>query len=239
MEKITGIEAMKKVTMLFFAVSILLTLGGLSSILAQDEKFEGTVEMTIKGKKSDNDIKYYAKGDMARVEMGENAGKQTSLPLQGTVIFKNDKMFILMPSRKTYVEKDLNITNKLNELSRRENLDSRITKTSDEKDILGHKAAKWTVKTNSGEIELWSTQELGNFIFFQNEDSANYPGWFQKVTAGGFFPLLVIQKDLNGDEVNRLEVKDVKKESVDSKYFEIPEDYKRTEGSQRTGRERK
>ncbi|MGE5352985.1 MAG: DUF4412 domain-containing protein [Acidobacteriota bacterium] len=227
---------MKKVARLFLASYLLLSLGGLSSILAQDEKFEGTVEMSLKGKKSDNDIKYYAKGDMARVEMGENATKQTSLPLQGTVIFRNNKMFILMPSRKTYVEKDLNIINTLNELSRRENLESRITRTSDEKDILGHKAIKWTVKTKSGEIELWSTHELGNFLFFQNGNAGSYPGWFQKVTSGGFFPLLVIQKDLNGDEVNRLEVKDIKKERVDSKYFEIPADYKRTEGRQGGGR---
>lgn len=232
-------KPMKKIMVLFFAANLLLITAGVSTLFAQDESFEGTVEMTLKGRKSDSDVKYYAKGNMARVEMGENAGKQTSLPLQGTVIFKNGKMFLLMPSRKSYVEKDLNISNKLNELSRRENIDSRITKTSDEKEILGHKAAKWMVKTNSGEIELWSTQELGNFLFFLNDEPGSYPGWFQKMTSGGFFPLLVIQKDLNGDEVNRLEVKDVKKEPVDSKYFEIPADYKKTEGTQRTRRETK
>lgn len=230
---------MKKIIMLFFAVNLLLLTAGVSVLYAQNENFEGTVDITLKGKKSDSDVKYYAKGNMARVEMGENAGRQTSLPLQGTVIFKNDKMFLLMPSRKTYVEKDLNIANKLNELSRREDIDSRIMRTPDEKEILGHKATRWTVKTNSGEIELWSTQELGNFLFFLNDESASYPEWLKKLTSGGFFPLLVIQHDLNGDEVNRLEVKDVKKEPVDSKYFEIPADYKRTEGTQRTRRETK
>lgn len=238
MEKNTGIKVMKRAMILLFAIMLLTYSGGLNSLMAQDEKFEGTVEMTLKGKKSDKDIRYYAKGDMAMVEMGENADKQTSFPLQGTVIFKDNKMFILMPARKTYLEKDLNLTNMLNELSRRENLEGRITRTGEQKEILGHKADQWTVKTNSGEIELWNTNELGSLLFFQN-NAGSYPEWFEKVTSGGFFPLLVIQKDLNGDEVNRLEVKDVKKEPVDGKYFEIPSDYKRTEGRQGAGHGKK
>ncbi|MCU7496746.1 MAG: DUF4412 domain-containing protein [Ignavibacteria bacterium] len=223
---------MKKIKMLLFAMNIVILFSCLNSILAQDrnEKFEGTVELKLHGKKSSNEIKYYAKGNMARVEMGDNAGKQASLPLQGTVIFKEDRMFILMPSRKTYLEKPLSITTKLNEISRKEDLDNRITRTGEEKDILGYKAAKWLVKTNSGELELWSTQELGNFLFFQNQDSTAYPEWFRKVTSGGFFPLLVVQRDLNGDEINRLEVTDVKKGNVEDNYFEIPQDFKRTEG---------
>lgn len=228
---------MKKV--MLFALTFIMLASGMNCLFAQDEKFEGTAEMTLKGKKSDNDVKYYAKNNMARVEMGENAGKETRMPLQGTIIFKNDKMFILMPSRKTYVEKSLNIKNKLNELSRREDLDRNISRTGQQKDILGHKADQWIIKTNSGEIELWNTHELGNILFFQNTSAESYPKWFQEVTAGGFFPLLVIQRDLNGNEINRLEVKNVKKESVDNKYFEIPSDFKRTAGSQRTGRTKK
>ncbi|HEX2867189.1 MAG TPA: DUF4412 domain-containing protein [Ignavibacteriales bacterium] len=220
---------------MLFALGFIMLVSGMNSLFAQDEKFEGTAEMTLKGKKSDNDVKYYAKNNMARVEMGENAGKETNMPLQGTIIFKNDEMFILMPSRKTYVEKPLNITNKLNELSRREDLESKISRTGQQKDILGHKTDQWIMKTNSGEIELWNTHDLGNILFFQNTGAGSYPKWFQELTAGGFFPLLVIQRDLNGNEVNRLEVKNVKKETVDNKYFEIPSDYKRTEGRQRTG----
>ena len=230
---------MKKVKTLLFVMVLLLLIAGMDSVIAQD-KFEGTVDMKLKGKKGENNLKYYAKGDMARVEMGEKAKKETSLPLQGNVIFKNNRMFVLMPSRKTYVEKPLNISGKLNEISRKENLDSKVTKMDSEKDILGHRANKWLIKTNSGEIELWSTNELGNIFFFQNEKAGGtYPEWFQKVTKGGFFPLLVIQHDLNGNEVNRLEVTDIKKGPVDNSYFEIPSDYRRTEGSQRSRRETK
>lgn len=230
MENFIGKYRMKKIAMFLLTLSLFMLISGINSLFAQD-RFEGTVEIKLSGKKSDNDVKYYAKGNMARVEMGENAEKQTSLPLQGTVIFKNDRMFILMPERKTYLEKPLNISEKLNELSRRENLDGKVTRTGEQKDIQDHKAEQWLIKTRSGEIELWSTKELGNFLFFQ-DTKGNYPKWFENMTSGGFFPLLVIQKDINGDEVNRLEVTDIKKESVDDNYFQIPAGYKKTEGRQ-------
>lgn len=108
------------------------------------KNLKGTVEMTLKGEKTDNDIKYYAKGSMARVEMGR-------IPVNRPV-----------------------------------------------------------------------------FLY--------YPEWFRKMTSGGFSPLLVIQRDLNCNEVNRQEVKGVKKRPVDAKYFRISGDYTRTEGTQNTRR---
>ncbi|MGE5399077.1 MAG: DUF4412 domain-containing protein [Ignavibacteriales bacterium] len=200
-------------------------LAGVTSSFAQ-KKFEGTVDLKYDGSRSSNEIRYYAKADMARIEMGNNAGEQNSKPRMGTIIVKNHEMFILMPSRKAYIEKPLNLKEKMKEMDKK---GGDLTKTGNSKKILGYNADQWMLKNEKGEVEIWSTSDLGSIELMQGIGSTSAPAWLEKLNGKEFFPLLVIQRDAQGKEINRLEVTNVDKKTVDPKYFEIPSDYKKAD----------
>lgn len=194
------------------------------------KSFEGIADIKYTGDRGDNTIKYFTKSGMIRIEMGENAKVDNRSPKTGTLIVKDKKLFMLMPERKTYVERPLDISSHLKKFEKKDNPGQNLTKTGQTKDILGHKAEQWTMKNDKGEVEVWSTNELGNFAMVKELGglgSQDMPQWQQELLSKGFFPLLVIQHGTDGKEINRLEVTNIDKKTLDNSLFEVPAGYQR------------
>lgn len=194
------------------------------------KSFEGEVDLKYTGERGDNTIKYFTKDGMVRLEMGENAKADSKAPKMGTIIVKDKNLFMLMPEKKMYIEKPLDLNAQVKKLEKRNDIGKNLKKTGKEEDILGYKAEQWTITDNKGEVEVWSTNELGNFTQLQalsGMNRQNMPEWLQELMSSGFFPLLVVQHGKDGKELNRLEATNIDKKSLDNTIFEVPADYQK------------
>ncbi|MDP4174315.1 MAG: DUF4412 domain-containing protein [Bacteroidota bacterium] len=207
---------------------ILFSLLSFNALIAQ-KNFEGVVDLKLTGEKGDNSVRYYTKGNMVKIEMGENARSDDKFKKVGTIIVKNKTLFMLMPVEKTYFERPLNLNEQVKKIEKRNDINKKLTKTGQTKDILGYKAEQWTLKDKKGELELWSTNQLGNFVSpkdLGDLNSNNIPEWLKEPLSNGFFPLLIIQHSLDGKEINKIEVTNIDPKSLNSDLFDIPSDYK-------------
>ena len=51
------------------------------------------------------------------------------------------------------------------------------------------------------------------------------PGWSSSVKNSGFFPMLVITRDEDGNETSRFEATEVEEKSLSNELFEVPSNY--------------
>ncbi len=76
------------------------------------------------------------------------------------------------------------------------------------------------------ETEAWITSELGNFMMMNNPMGEGFsPSWSKSIKDKGFFPLLVITRDSDGEENSRFEALEVDKKSISDDLFKIPSGY--------------
>lgn len=200
------------------------------SALVAQKNFEGAVDLKLTGDKGDNSVTYYTKGNMVKIEMGKNATIDDKSQKAGTIIVKNKTLFVLMPEEKTYFERPLNLKEQVKKIEKKNEINKKLIKTGQTKDILGYKAEQWTLKDKKGELEIWSTNQLGNFVSLEDLGDLNsnsIPEWLKEPLSNGFFPLLVIQHSLDGKEINKFEVTNVERKSLNSDLFAIPPDYKK------------
>jgi Domain of unknown function (DUF4412) len=199
------------------------------------QSFEGKITMKITSKDQDNPqtIEYYCKDNKIRFEgMGshEEAG--------GAFIMdtKTNEATIIMPAQKMYMSysfKNLlgassdTLKNKLQKEMDKGN----IKMTGETKNINGYDCEKWTFKGDDGTNgEAWMTKGVRNFFFFNNPmNRGNEPDWQKKLTGEGYFPMLVITKDSDGNIDSKMEVTSVEKKSLDESLFNPPSDYRKME----------
>ncbi len=208
--------------LLTLVVFILLTL---PAIYSQD-KFEGKVVIETTNNGNSNTLNYYSKGDMARFDVNSARG-------EANIIFdrKNNKMLMVMPAMKMYMEFPMNMN--FGEDNGAEGNDSGekhsmkdFVKTGEMKNINGYNCEKWTMKEDDGTSEAWMTKDLGAFVFFQSPMGKKPKAkWQQDLEESGYFPMLVIQKDTDGNETERFEVKSVEKTKLDDSFFSVPDGY--------------
>ncbi len=193
--------------------------------------FEGKVTMKMQGEDNEpHTINYYVKENKIRFE-ADNQGQQGTMIWDG----KNNKMTVIVPQQKMYMELPMNnMLKKETEMGTENNQPSHkingdFEKTDETKEINGYKTEKWTYKDNSGITEAWMTKDLGAFIFFNNPmaRSSNQPTWQKEIENAGYFPMMVIHKDENGNITSKMEVTSVEKKSLDNSMFEAPSDYKK------------
>jgi len=198
-----------------------------SSIFAQS--FEGKIKFKIT---SDDDtmlLDYFIKGDNLRMEMGEKAD---------AVFIKNkNKSIILMPKEKSYMDLNNSVFSKIQDMAgmnkgddkeKKEDVNIDKFRTGKTKTILGYKCSQWVFKDEEEdeEVEAWVTDELGNFMLMQGPMGGGFsPGWSSSIKNNGFFPLLVISRDEDGDESSRFEATEINKETLNNKLFGAPSDY--------------
>lgn len=200
-----------------------------NNLTAQGD-FEGKVKFKITHDDEVSFLDYFIKGENLRMEMGDNAE---------AVFIKNGKRsLVLMTEDKMYMDLDNSLFNKFKDMAgmnenddeeeNEEEINIKDYKTGKTKTILGYSCDQWLFKDEEEdeEVEAWVTSELGNFMLMQSPMGAGYsPGWSSSVSNNGFFPILVINKDEDGEEVSRFEAVEIDKESLSDDLFSPPSDY--------------
>lgn len=190
-----------------------------SGIAAQG--FEGTIEFKkVRGSKESSYI-YYIKGDKVRLEEFGSHKKIVDLLV---IDLNTELVYMLSPERKTYMV--LNTKESHKDMSK-----TRVNITTDTRTIHGYACKKWVVTNEelNAEVTYWVTK--GHFDFFTNLlatlQRKDYHSLFyrQVPEAVGYFPMVSIYYDLDGNEIDRLEVTNVKKMQLPPKTFEIPSNY--------------
>jgi len=189
--------------------------------------FEGKMQVKMTGEDSNGNMNYSIKGDMIRIDfdMEESDEKMTMI-----IDTPKKRSLMLMPSQKMYMEYSLE-----DQAETKEEVDDYMGKakmTGETKEINGYNCEK-ILFTDEDEntSEIWATKELGvfrNFIGGQAGQSEN-PEWLPKFMREGFFPILGIQRDEDGEEEFRWEVVKVEKQTVSSDLFKIPAGFKKFE----------
>jgi hypothetical protein len=70
-------------------------------------------------------------------------------------------------------------------------------------------------------------------LYLGDLNNNNIPEWLKEPLSNGFFPLLVIQHSYDGKEINKIEVTNIDRKSLNSDLFDIPSDYKKMSRSGR------
>ncbi len=198
------------------ALILSLLIATVSINLIAQNKFEGMIKYKISGDGEVNYIKYFVKGNAFRMEAeGASSGPG------GAVIFKDNKMTILMPEQRMYMEFPTDI--KINESDYSDSEEINLPfQTGETKNILGHECKKWAYSDRDGGVEIWAATDMGSYFAMNNPMQGNVPSWQKKLSGKGFFPLLVISKDEAGNETDRFEAVDLKTSGISDNLFVIP-----------------
>jgi hypothetical protein len=208
----------------FIIIAILFI--SINSISAQ-KTFEGKVKIKITSKDQIITMDYFVKGKNLKMEIGN--GEKT-----GSFIMKGNKYLVLMPAQKMYMEIDSKILENLPGMrikaknnNNSKNFNINKFKTGKTKKILGYNCEQWIINDNSGQVEAWVTNELGNFMTMDSPTGGGYsPVWSSYLKDNGFFPMVVISSNKNGKS-SKFEVVDVNKMSLSNSEFAPPSNYKK------------
>lgn len=203
----------------------------LTTVLLSAQGFEGYVKYKVEGEGETTFLKYYKKGDQVRMEP-----ETDQMQMGGVILFKDGKTFMLMPAQNMYMEFSDEMYNMMDigeddDTSEEAEEDFDMPeKTGETKDILGYSCEKWIFEDEEYTTEVWAAKGLGEFVLLSVPmGKQNMPEWYNDISEGGFFPMLVEAKDAGGRIGGRMEVVDIKEESVSDSMFEIPENYTKFE----------
>ena len=219
---------MKSILGILFSSLIIISL---ISVKSYSQSFEGEIVMKITDKDQDKPqtIDYYVKGTKIRFDAKGERGES------GAMIFdsKTSNMMIVVPSQKMYMTYNYKgafggVRDSISKAMEKGD----IKMTGETKDINGYKCEKWTFKDEDGTTgEAWMTKGIKNFFFFSNPMAGNndQPEWQKKLTNEGYFPMMVISKDADGNIDSKMEVTSIEKKSLDESLFTAPDGYKKME----------
>jgi len=194
-----------------------------SSAFPQNQ-FEGRVEykMTSGDDDESTQMSYFVKEGKMKIDVkGDEEGS-------GSMIFdsKKQKMLILMPEEKMYMEMSMQMM--AGDTEEEDAKDFEFRKTGEKKEILGYTCEKWVYKDEDNQVDSWLTDELGSFIFFSGPmESSKKARWQSELESDGYFPMELIVKDLSGNVDSKMIVTAVEKKSLDSSMFEAPAGYQK------------
>lgn len=202
-----------------FALVILFSL--LAPRLYSQAKFEGKVIIETSGLSGAGTLTYYVRGDQIRFDVRSARG-------EANVLFDkaDKKVYMLMPAMKMYMEfpMDYMQDNSAKDDSEKEAV--KFERTGQMKTINGYNCEKWTLQEENGSVEAWMTKDLGSFVFFDSPMGKKSSGSWQKDIEGtGYFPMLVIQKNNEGQEISKFNVLSVVKMNLYDSFFKVPDGY--------------
>lgn len=198
------------------------------AVVVGAQGFEGFVKYKVDAAGESTNLKYYKKGNMMRMEP-----ELKGTDMGGAIIFKGDKTYMLMPGQKMYMEMSDNMPGMMGGRLKDDNSDmdedfEKPINTGETKDILGYTCEKWIFKDDETTVELWAAKGLGDFVMLSSPmGQDNLPNWYNEISEGGFFPMSVTAMDSDGNVQSKMEVIDIKEESVADSMFEIPSNYKK------------
>ncbi len=194
----------------------------ITAVLTNAQSFEGNIFFVKQTLTDTINFAYLVKDNMIRVD---EMDKSLNV-IQSLLINLDDKsMTAVSPVRKMYMpfpvkplqEIDSEYFNK--------------TKTEKQKDIYGYSCEEWKIDNlkDSLTINYWVAK--GNFDFFlpflkiSNTSDKSSIYYLQFENSEGYFPMLSVEKDFNGNELLRLEVKNIEKKELAPELFQIPSGY--------------
>ncbi|MEK6754785.1 MAG: DUF4412 domain-containing protein [Bacteroidota bacterium] len=185
--------------------------------------FEGVLEYKLQTSDRVQIFNYLIKDERVRVE----AADREETPPIIIVDYSFKKTFYILPHREQYVE-----LGGLQESAAEQQTEEQagVERTGETDEIEGFTCDQLLVKTETGEIEIWATKELGTagtFYTVTNEPPASLTPWQNVILSQGYFPLRTILKNDEGDELTRFEVSSVKKKSLSESLFRHPTDYEK------------
>lgn len=192
------------------------------SLLAQ--AFEGVVEFTKTTGPVVTNYKYYVKGDRIRIEEIGARGDVQGIMLVDT---RDRTVTAVSPERKLYMD--------VPNMRLPKEVESQVTKTSEQKQIAGYTCEKWLVKSAREDRQMTYWVAADEFNFFiplletlnRKDEQAIF--FLQIKDSKGVFPMLGLEQKMDGAEVSRLEVTNVVKSAQKTSLFEIPAGYNKFE----------
>lgn len=197
----------------------------LFSSLLFAQGFEGYVKYKIESEGDVTHMKYFKKGENVRMEP-----EMDQMEMGGAMLFKDGKTYVLMPSQKMYMEFKMDSFSSMmpEEETKEEEMGEmkQPVKTGETKEILGYTTEKWIFEDEDYTSEVWVAKGLGDFVMMSTPMGQNeMPEWYNDLSEGGFFPMLVIAKNADGSIDGRMEVVEINEESLSQDMFEIPDGY--------------
>ena len=187
--------------------------------------FEGTIDMSIKEGRQSHQITYATKAGKLRISMnGGPMGQMNSL-----VDMAGGKILVLMDAQKMYMEVPIGeqVEAAIND---RVPNSSRLQRSEETTKILGYTCQKYTFDEDEGPVEIWATDQLGQFVAMpQGNPKQPAPAketWDQFIT-GDFFPLRIIASNQKGKERMRWEVTKVTPQKLSPSLFTVPAGYRK------------
>jgi len=186
--------------------------------------FEGMLEFKLQTFDRVQYFHFHVKAAKIRVESAE---RDETTPI---IIVDHDfrKSFYILPHREQYAElgdfQDPSVQPLESENGRG------VEKTGETGEIEGFTCDQLLVKTEQGNLEIWATRGIGTagtFYTTASEPQQNLAAWENLILSEGYFPLLTIAKDVDGDESWRLELTSVTRKTLSESLFRISSDYEK------------
>ena len=205
------------------------------SVKLYSQSFEGEIVMKITSKDQDKPqtIDYYCKGSKIRFE-AKGEGSESGVMI---IDSKDNNAIIIMPERKMYMSYPFHNALGAASDTMRSEIEREVEKgnlkmTGETKNINGYQCEKWSFKDDEGKNgEAWMTKGIKNFFLFSNpmKRRSNEPEWERKLIDEGYFPMMVITKNEDGEVESTMEVTSIVPKSLDKSLFTPPSDYKKME----------
>lgn len=205
-------------------ISMLAIVAGSTFQGLQAQAFEGIIEFTKTTGPVVTTYRYFVKGDHIRIEEVSARGEVQGIMLVDT---RDRTVTALSPERKLYMD--------VPNMRLPKEVEVKVEKTSDMREIAGYKCEKWMVKSpkEDRQITYWVAADEFNFFIplleTLNRKDEQAVFFLQIKDAKGVFPMLGVEQKMDGAEVSRLEVGKVTKGPQKPALFEVPAGYNRFE----------
>lgn len=193
----------------------------IAAVVISAQSFEGFVKYKIEGEGETSFLKYYKKGENVRMEP-----EMKDMEIGGAILFKEGKTYMLMQAQNMYMVFEEGMFDMMEDEAEEEEEYNEPVNTGETKDILGYSCEKWIFDDEDYITEVWAAKGLGEFVILSAPMAKEkMPDWYNDISEGGFFPMLVEAKKRDGSLDGRMEVVEIKEESVPNSMFEIPSNY--------------
>jgi hypothetical protein len=210
-------QNMLKLRKLFFFVFILIP------FILEAKSFEGSITMVKESFYDTTFFTYFVSDGRIRIEECNSKKELLNIYLVNT---NNNEVLVINPTKKMYT--------KLKKLKSTENVETHFTikKSDNYKMVQGVKCYQWRVKNRekNSEISYWVTQN--NFDFFEkmvnvlNQTDRSWEFFNRIPNSQGFFPMLLVERNLLRDEKMRTAVLQINSRSLDTSIFSVPKGFK-------------
>ncbi len=186
--------------------------------------FEGQIEMSMSDGGQTHHVSYQTKAGHMRITMPvPGMGEAAAI-----VDFEEGKILTLIPQMKAYMEIPFETT--MDAAAAKTTGAGELKNTGETTQILGYTCTKYIYEEAQGPVEIWATDQLGQFMAMPQGNPMQgggkaKAGW-ESAISGDFFPMRLVALNKRGKERMRWEVTGVKPMSLPDSAFAAPEGYK-------------